>query len=223
MTNDVAFSVPQLFRRGSLQNDERASVNSALKLLDFVRKHAKVEGARMLDFGCGVKVSQALRELGDPQELYFGFDVFTEMVDYLKETLKDNPKYDYDNVPFYNEMYNKNGEPMTADSTLPIKEASFDTALMFSVITHMVPEDSIATLSVLRRYMKPDGRLVFWAFADPDQEIDFFDENPKRPLLRAKYSSDYMVKIIEQTGWKIIDQRLRKREHTQTDYICTPA
>lgn len=87
----------------------------------------------------------------------------------------------------------------------------------------MVPEDSIATLSVLRRYMKPDGRLVFWAFADPDQEIDFFDENPKRPLLRAKYSSDYMVKIIEQTGWKIIDQRLRKREHIQTDYICTPA
>jgi hypothetical protein len=33
--SDVKLSVPKLFRRGSLQNDERASVDSALALLNF--------------------------------------------------------------------------------------------------------------------------------------------------------------------------------------------
>lgn len=219
---DIKLPVPLQYRRGSLRKDEAKSLESAIRLLGWVETHHPVAGARILDFGCGVKISQALYQMDSPQAEYVGLDVYGEMITFLQGALGSHDKYDFHTVPFQNEMYNPDGAPMTPTSDLPVGDTLFDIQLMFSVITHMVPQDSAATLAILRRYIAPTGKLLFWAFADPDQAEDFRDDNPARPLLRAKYSEQAIEKIIAEAGWTIAARRVMETAHRKVRYICTP-
>lgn len=183
-----------------------------------------LENARILDFGCGVKIAQALYQQGSPQTLYVGLDVYAQMIDFLADGLRDDPKYRFHVVPFRNDMYNPDGEAMRPESDLPVGDERFDLLFLFSVITHMTPEDTRAVLHILRRYADADARLIFWAFADAEQDEDFRDEVPDRPLLRALYNRDYLERIVADSGWSVLqavptDTRLRRKVR----YVCVPA
>ena len=221
--SEVKLPIPLKFRRGSLRENEAKSLDSAIKLLDWVSKEKSIQGARILDFGCGVKISQALFQLDSPQQLYFGLDVYEEMVQYLKDALSDYPNYAFESVNFWNEMYNQDGEVMTRDSILPVGDGKFDILMMFSVITHMNPKDSDAVLGILRRYAARDSKLFFWAFADEAQSEDFIDYDPRRPLLRAKYRRSFLESIIADTGWKIERAVEIVRNHKKVRYVCSVA
>jgi SAM-dependent methyltransferase len=222
--SDIRLPVPIRFRRGSLREDPVKSLQSGLDLLDWVARIRPIEGARILDFGCGVKIAQALVQRGSPQALYAGLDVYAGMIDFLRGALGEDPKYAIHRVPFRNEMYNPGGEPMRADSVLPLGEARFDLLFLFSVITHMTPADSDAVLRILRRYALPDARLVFWAFADPDQTEDFVDGIPDRPLLHALYRRPFLEEIVAGAGWTIRRAMATDtRKHRKVRYVCLPA
>ncbi len=225
---DIKLQVPLEFRRGALRKDEQKSVAQGVRLVRRIGEVHPLEGARILDFGCGVKIAQALYQLDSPQELYVGVDVYDDMVKFLQKALAHSPKYKFATVPFQNAMYNEDGAAMTPDSTLPIDETDFSMMLMFSVITHMVPQDSAATFAILRRYAAPDCRLIFWAFANDETTEDFRDLNPKRPLLHAVYRRAFLNGLIEAAGWKILTEapgkeRPDKKALLQTHYVCTPA
>jgi len=142
------------------------------------------------------------------------------MIDYLKGALGDNKKYEFATVPFKNEMYNTEGEPMVATSKLPIKNIKADVICMFSVITHMNPEDTLALLTLLTHYANKKTRLIFSAFSLKDQEENFVDDDPSRPLLRALYNRDYLVDIIEKAGWNILHERPRIPYVMNDNFIC---
>ena len=220
---DVRLPVPLKFRRGSLRADEQRSVQSALQLLRRIERYKQLRGAKILDFGCGVKIAQALVQEGSPQALYVGLDVYPELIEHMQAALGDDPKYRFERVPFHNAMYNKSGEPMTPASSLPTDTTDFDVVTMFSVITHMVPDDARATLAILRRYIAGDGVLLFWAFANEDQSEDFVDENPEHPLLRAKYRQPFLEEIIREAGWAIESAKPRQKHARCVDYVCRPA
>lgn len=221
---DIRFPVPMRYRRGSHRQNPVKSLESGLALLDWVARIRPLKDARILDFGCGVKIAQALYQQGSPQALYVGLDVYAEMIDLLADRLRDDPKYRFHVVPFRNDMYNPDGEVMRPESELPVDGERFDLLFLFSVITHMIPEDTRAVLHILRRHADTDARLTFWAFADADQDEDFRDEDPDRPLLRALYNRDYLERIVAQAGWSVLqavstDTRLRRKVR----YVCAPA
>lgn len=216
----IKLEVPKLFRRGALRSRDLSSLRSGLNILNEIEKFKPIEDSTILDFGCGVKIAQALHQKDDPHKKYYGLDVYGEMIDFMSEALADNKKYEFATVPFQNEMYNKNGEPMKATSKLPIKNIKADIICMFSVITHMVPEDSLALLSLLTHYAKKDTRLIFSAFSHKDQTKDFIDDDPKNPLLRAFYNRDFLVDIIGQAGWKILHERDPIPRAMNHSFIC---
>ena len=225
---EVRLSVPLHLRRGALRKDERSSVRQGIELLGRVDAVRPVEGARILDFGCGVKIGQALYQLDSPQALYVGVDVHPALIRFMRRALAHSPKYRFATVPFRNDMYNPSGEEMTAASALPVDGTDFDIVLMFSVITHMTPKDSAAAFAILRRYVAADGRLVFWAFANEGEAGDFRNLDPQRPLFHAVYRRAFLDGLIEAAGWRIEatslgPERPGRPELRQTHYICAPA
>lgn len=216
----IHLEVPKIYRRGSLQHRDMSSVRSGQKILKEIEKFKPIKNSTILDFGCGVKIAQALRQEDDPHKAYYGLDVYGEMIDYLKGALADNKKYEFATVPFKNEMYNKDGEPMVATSKLPIKNIKADVICMFSVITHMNPEDTLSLLTLLTQYANKKTRLIFSCFSLKDQEENFVDDDPSRPLLRALYNRDYLVDIIEKAGWNILHERPRIPYVMNDNFIC---
>ena len=217
---EIKLEIPKIFRRGSLQFRDMASVRSGINIVNYMDQYKPIKNAKILDFGCGVKIAQALRQLDDPQKKYYGLDLYSEMIEFLQGELSDNKKYEFAKVPFHNDMYNKDGTPMLPDSKLPIKDVKADIICMFSVITHMNPEDTFAILSLLKRYASKETRLIFSCFSLPNQKEDFIDEDPKRPLLRALYNRDFLVDIIGRAGWDIVEEKPRIPRVLNDNFIC---
>jgi SAM-dependent methyltransferase len=217
----IKLSIPKLFRRGSLRDDERASIDSALRLLTAVNEIKPIKGASILDFGCGVKLVQALLESHYDFSKYVGVDVYRSMIEHLQSALKDD-RFEFAALNFHNEMYNKKGDPMTGESRLPIRDSNFNILTMFSVITHMIPDDVVATLKIMRSYAAPDSKLIFSTFIDFQQEIDFVDTDPKKPLLRAVYRKEFLDELVQSSGWTIESFRKPIPQVIQHHYVCTP-
>lgn len=220
---DVKLSIPLKFRRGSQRENQRASVDSALAQLDYLDAIRPIAGSTILDYGCGVKLTQSLYERDSPQRLYVGLDVYRQMIEYMQERLQSDPKYSYATVNFQNSMYNPDGIRMTADSMLPIDDQHFDIITLFSVITHMQPEDVRAILQILRHYASNDTLLLFSTFIDDSQSEDFVDENSERPLLRARYRRSFIEGITHDAGWRIEALRRPISGVIQHHLLCYPA
>ena len=118
-------------------------------------------------------------------------------------------------------MYNRDGVKMQPTDVLPIA-GTFDLIWLFSVFTHLCPDDAVNLLIILRKHIKPEGKLFFSAFID--DEIDGFDDRvPDKPLLNAYYGRKYMTEIITSNGWRI-DSFNNKELHNWIQHyiVCSP-
>lgn len=220
---EIRLHIPEEFRRGALRGDEKTSIESAvnnLKRIATLTERDDFSNLKILDYGCGVKFSQALIQYEVEVRAFVGMDVFHQMIKYLNENVT-MPNFEYHTVPFRNEMYNKNGVPLTATSELPGDIDAYDLFTLQSVFTHFNPTDFLATLQVLRRYAARDARMLFTCFIDNDQEHDFVDSVPGKPLLRAFYKEMFIREMLEASDWKIISLQPPGFQ-MQHQFICEP-
>jgi SAM-dependent methyltransferase len=237
--------VPVQFRRDARRGDEEASVRAAAWLLDYMCRRLGIKDLgqiEVLDVGCGVRFTQALLRHSLPVRRYVGIDVYRAMIEYLKQAV-DDPRFEYHHLNAHNELYNPEGEPLAADTALPVGSSSFDLICLFSVFTHMAPHDSESMLHILRRHIRPDGKLFFSLYIDELTEgghglmdgwakrlgesvvgtIDTFkDMDPKKPLRWAVYSERFVRELIEDAGWKV-ESLSPPETFIQHHFICTPA
>ena len=118
----VALDVPPALRRGD-NRDEETSVREASALLAYMGEavgRPGLEGARILDIGCGVKFTQALLTDATPIGRYVGVDVFDELITHLDGAV-DDPRFSFVHMDTHNEMYNPEGAPLTSDTELPLE------------------------------------------------------------------------------------------------------
>jgi SAM-dependent methyltransferase len=166
MTGRNRLFVPAKFERGATHGDE--AIASAIWLIEHMCEQLGFEDladSEVLDFGCGVKFSQAIINESLPIKKYVGVDVYGEMIDFLRENVHD-PRFEYFHIDAHNEMYNPDGDVLTEDTELPIDGRTFDVICLFSVFTHLAPHDYLTMLKLLRRYIEPDGRLFFTLYID---------------------------------------------------------
>ena len=250
--SDLKLKVPEEFRRGAKKDREQESVESGLGLLALMCSKlgiANLANKRMLDMGCGNKFVQAILESKHPIGHYVGIDIHAGLIAFLQENVTDN-RFTFHTSDTRNDMYNPDGEPLSEQSRLPVDEASFDIICLFSVFTHLAPDDYVLMLKLLRRYIKPDGRIFFTliinettegghgfldmmapyytkALSKKDIDIglqgrrDFVDWVPEKPLWRAVYSRENAIRLVAGTGWEI--ESLNDPEpQTQHYMICKP-
>lgn len=220
---DVRLPVPLQFRRGSLREDERASIASAAEnLRGIALRTGRLDWSdqRVLDFGCGVKFTQALLQFHVAIQRYVGMDVYGELIQYLTTHVRD-PRFTFYPVAFRNAMYNPGGFPLTGDARLPGDTQNYDLIVLQSVFTHFAPDDFLALLQVLRRYCGGDGRLFFTCFIDNQMPHDFLDAVPAQPLLKAYYREGLVRELLRASGWETLSTH-DPSFGMQHQFVCRP-
>lgn len=196
--------VPSKFNRNSstvtsLMTPEQ----SGIWLLEWMRLQIGFDSyadKKVLDFGCGVRFSQAIINTGLPISRYFGVDVFRPMINFLQRNVRDR-RFAYYCLDAHNPLYNPRGRALTPDTVLPIDEHDFDIVCMFSVITHLYPDDSRSIFSILRRHVGASGHLFFTCFLD-EAISAFEDRSPGRDGGRCYYNPAYLTELVESCGWR---------------------
>lgn len=182
-----------------------------------------LEHSDVLDVGCGVRFTMTLINQSIPIKSYTGIDVEPSLISYLGEHVQaHDSRFDYHHWSVYNDLYNRNGVAMKDTQRLPV-EKKFDVIWLFSVFTHVTPEDADALLRILRNHIKDDGRLFFSAFISDNVER-FEDRRPETPLLVAYFGRKYMHSLIERNGWRIVSEHERDPDrYIQNHFVCVPA
>jgi 2-polyprenyl-3-methyl-5-hydroxy-6-metoxy-1,4-benzoquinol methylase len=202
--DEIRLKIPLKYRRGLLRKDERKSIESAIENLKQISKLIGREDwsdQNVLDFGCGVKFTQALVQYGVDVKNYVGMDVYTKLIKYLSKKV-DHPNLHFYDVPFRNEKYNPKGVELTADAVLPGDINVYDIITLQSVFTHFNPADFLALLLVLRRYAVDDTRMFFTCFINNNMNRDFIDLIPGRPLHQAYYKEHSIRNMLAESGWQ---------------------
>ena len=223
LEGDIRLLVPLEYRRGSLRNNERKSIESGIRNLKGIAERTgrrDWSNQKILDFGCGVKFTQTLIQYNINVQAYVGMDVHKGIIQFLNNQV-NLPNFYFYSVPFYNRMYNLNGIKLKVNSELPGDIKQFDLITLQSVFTHFAPEDFLALLHVLRRYAAKDARMLFTCFIDNDMEHDFFDSVPDRPLLMAYYKEHFIRKMLDESGWKPLSLHPPSFS-MQHHFVCEP-
>jgi SAM-dependent methyltransferase len=237
--------VPIEFRRNYATQDEEATIDGAEWLITHMCAHLGVPDlgdTEVLDFGCGVRFTQAFLNRGVPVKRYVGVDAYGEMIEFLRANVSD-PRFEFVHVNAHNALYNPTGEIMSGQTSLPIDGQQFDLICLFSVFTHLAPHDYVSMLELLRRFVKPTGRLFYTLFIDErtdgvhglidkfpralgasnddPEPVPFRDLRPNKPLLYALYSREHALELIEGTGWELLDV-FPPDVHVQHHIMCAP-
>jgi SAM-dependent methyltransferase len=178
-------------------------------------------GQSLLDFGCGVRFSQAILNLKLSFGQYVGIDCFSDMIEFLKANVKDS-RFSYYLLDVRHPLYNPNGATvLRAHTALPLPQMHFDIASMFSVLTHQYPDDSRHVLTLLRRYVKPTGRLFFTCFLD-DNIASFEDRSPEHNGGRCFYNAAFLTQILVKSGWQPTSRYPADAPLIGDSFVCQP-
>ena len=162
----ATLEVPLSLRRGGRRTNVQRAFDDSLKLERIVCRSLGLDNLadkRVLDVGCGWRMTKALLDQALPIGHYTGLDVFGEAIEFLT-TCVDDPRFDLHVLDAHNEMYNPDGKALGDIDELPVETASYDIIWLFSVFTHLAPHDYAAMLRLLRGYVTPDGKLLFSLF-----------------------------------------------------------
>jgi SAM-dependent methyltransferase len=158
---------PQYNRSAESLRDPTSAEASALFLIHYACEKlrlADLAEKEVLDVGCGTKFTHAFVNHNIPVRRYVGVDVYADMIDFLQTNVAD-PRFEYHHINVRNELYNPDGQAMTADTDFGVEGGrTFDIIWLFSVFTHLAPHDYSVMLKLLRRYVRPDGRLLYTVF-----------------------------------------------------------
>lgn len=196
--------VPSEFSRNSPKvTSLMTPEESGVWLLEWMRLQIGFESyadKKVLDFGCGVRFTQAIINTEYPMGRYLGVDVYRPMIEFLQKNVRDG-RFAYHCLDAYHRMYSPRGRALTPDTVLPIGEQDFDVVCMFSVITHQYPDDSRSIFSMLRRHVGVRGHLFFTCFLD-DSISTFEDRSRQRNGGMVFYNPDFLTGLVESCGWR---------------------
>src|SRR5262245_5543676 len=102
---------PEFNRNSSTVTALMTPEQSGCWLLERMRQQIGVTGyadKKILDFGCGVRFSQALINTNFSVGQYVGVDVYRPMIDFLQNSVRDD-RFSYIFVDSYHAMYNPAG------------------------------------------------------------------------------------------------------------------
>ena len=127
---------------------------------------------------------------------------------WCREQFKAHSFMQFIEVEMHNERYRPHGS--TVRAPLPLPNSAFDIACLFSVFTHLLPNDIEFYLGELARVLEGEGRVIFTLYQDnasPD-----FSVNPKNafgpyeasPLHRVRYNRHFLAEKIRRHGFTVL-------------------
>jgi SAM-dependent methyltransferase len=141
-----------------------------------VKIHGLQPYHRVLDVGSGTgRMARPLTKyLTDGG--YEGIDVVAPSVEWCQKTYTPRyPNFHFHVSDIYNKFYNPAGKCKASEYRFPVDASSFDFVLLYSVFTHMLPEDVENYLSEVARVLRPGGRCFITYFLLNAQSLELID------------------------------------------------
>lgn len=177
----------------------------------------------ILDVGCGSRFTLAIINRQVPIKSYTGIEINKQIVDFFKHEVEaEDSRFHYAHWNVHNDMYNTDGIPMTQFTELPVP-GDFDLIWLFSVFTHLNPDDALALLKLMRAKIRPQGKLFFTTHTNRNIK-NFEDKIEDKPLLRAFYHPDYLASLVQQAGWQVDSFHDKQGDSfVKSHFVCSVA
>jgi Methyltransferase domain. len=220
------FVIPKLFNRNSPEVQAMGPpADTGLRMIRYMCERIGIpdlSGLDILDFGCGSRFADAIITHNVPLRTYVGIDVYKEMINFLSENATD-PRLSFFHINARNPGVNPEGDPLTADTRLPIGDRMFDLICMFSVITHQIPEDTLSIFRIIRKYVKESGFLFFSAYLEKG-DFGYREHRPEAPTALSIYSLNLLEELLGSAKWKVISVAPPLYDELVMDsFLCAPA
>ena len=219
--------VPARFNRNSPDVQQMAPpAETGRWLIEYMCERlgvASLNGLDVLDLGCGVRFAEAIVNCAIPVGSYVGIELDRQIVDFLVANVSD-PRLSFARFDVWHNLYNRRGGvTLSADLALPVGDRAFDVICMFSVITHQVPADCRALLTILRRYVRPAGRLFFSATVEAG-DFGYRECIPEVSTAHSAYTADLLGEIVAASGWRIVSVAGAQPRGLpiQDSFVCAP-
>lgn len=122
--------------------------------------------ARILEPGCGLgRIAFALAHYLDKNGCYYGFDVSRDAIRVAQSIFPEESNMSFQHADLYNKMYNEGGAVRVKDFSFPFDDGYFDTVILTSVFTHMLPIDVRHFLMEISRVLVVEGVCFCTFFA----------------------------------------------------------
>jgi SAM-dependent methyltransferase len=197
--------VPDELQRGAPHVRAAGPENTGEKVLRVVTERigvANLAETDVLDVGCGVRFAQTIVNRGIAVKSYTGIEVDERIVDFLNEHVAaHDSRFRFFRWNVRNAMYNPGGVALAGARDFPPLER-FDLIILYSVFTHLDPDDAAVMLQLLRSRARPSAKLFFTAFVD-EGIATFEDRDAASPLRLATYGRAFMDALIARAGWRV--------------------
>lgn len=214
--------VPDQLQRNHPKVQAYGAENSGQALIELATKRVGLDDLSetdVLDIGCGVRFTQTILNRGIAIKSYTGIDVDPTLIRFLQDNV-DDPRFLFVHWAVQNPFYNPDAARMTRTTKLPVR-GSFDLIWLFSVFTHLAPDDAELLLAIMRPLVRPTGALLFSALLD-DTLDTYAEGEPDRPGARVSYNEQFLRRLVVANGWTVSNV-FPPVQFMQPGFLCRPA
>lgn len=177
-------------------------VEQGNRLRDLVIKYTGLKpDGKILDIGCGIgRLAVPLTGYLDEAGTYEGFDIVKKGIDWCEKKITGSfPNFHFLCVDLKNDLYNLNTDAEAKYFRFPYPDGHFDSIVLTSVFTHMMPADTANYLNQIARVMKKDGRCL----------ASFFLLNPE--IKKQMEENKILFKFLHPfEGYSLMDKKVKE-------------
>ena len=165
-------------KKGDIFTGSGDFIKTGTQQVQLLKEYAGLqENHQVLDIGCGIgRTAAMLTEYLGKKGKYEGFDAVEKGILWCNKTIhRDFPNFNFRYTPIENDLYTKKGQD-AAKFQFPYPDNYFDVAFLFSVFTHMQPDEVQNYLIEIQRVLKPSGKCLATFFIGTDTTQKRFNE-----------------------------------------------
>lgn len=173
-------------------------------------EHAELQPtSSILDIGCGSgRMARHFADYLEPPGRYVGMDIQRPFIEWCNENLTPfNGAFEFYHQDIFNGGYNPTGKTKASEYRFPFEDGSFDAIILYSVFTHLLPEDADNYRREIARLLKPGGRCyATWYLLTPDVAVEYLMPNIKEG--QVGYGFPHLVEVLEKSRLRVEDYQL---------------
>lgn len=165
-------------------------------ILDLVVRYTKLKpDGKILDIGCGIgRLAIPMTKYLSDKGVYEGFDIVKMGIDWCTAKISSRyPNFHFLHIDLKNDLYNLKTSNEAKDFEFPYQHNYFDSIVLTSVFTHMMPNDVKHYLKQISLVMKDGGYCLATFFVINDEVLDAIKNKKVYFSFDHKYDGYYLL------------------------------